>query len=108
MAEAMDGAQTLQLPAQATLDEASALLREFKRAVRGGQGPLRVDGSALKRYDTSVLALLLELRRRAQAAGRGFEAIGLPQGLTTLAGLYGVLPLLSSASSSDSPGRPAA
>jgi hypothetical protein len=57
-------------------------------------GPVRVDGSALQVYDTSTVALLLQLRRLAQAAGRPFELQAPPAKLVQLAQLYGVEELL--------------
>ena len=60
----------------------------------------RVDASALQAYDSSTIALLLQARRLAQAAGRGFEVIGAPGKLAELARLYGVEELLSLAPSS--------
>jgi phospholipid transport system transporter-binding protein len=90
----------LQLPATATLAEASALARSAEQAVMGGVGeggtraPLNVDASALANFDTSVLAVLLQARRLAQGAGCGFAITGAPPKLTQLARLYGVAELL--------------
>ena len=85
----------MQLPATATLDEAAALAAGLPQALQGSTGLLRVDASALKAFDSSTLALLLQAQRLAQAAGRGFEVTGMPAQLVDLARLYGVDSLLS-------------
>jgi phospholipid transport system transporter-binding protein len=89
----------VQLPAIATLDEAAALAATLSAALAEDSGPLRIDASALQSFDTSTIALLLQGRRLAQAAGRGFEVIGAPAKLRELARLYGVEELLSLAPS---------
>ena len=91
---------SLQLPATATLTEASALARHAEQAVMEGvtpgveRPPLRVDASALQSFDTSVLAVLLHARRQALGAGCAFEVAGAPDKLAQLAALYGVAELL--------------
>jgi phospholipid transport system transporter-binding protein len=85
----------MQLPASATLDNAAELAAALPSQISAGSGPLRVDASALKAYDSSTLSLLLEARRQALAAGRGFEVSGAPPTLVALAALYGVDELLS-------------
>lgn len=90
----MDDASTLQLPASANLAHAPALAASLAAQVRAGSGALRVDASALQAYDSATLALLLDLRRQAQAAGRSLTLTGLPAQLLDLARLYGVEALL--------------
>ena len=85
----------MQLPATATLEEAAALADGLPQALAASAGVLRVDASALKSFDSSTLALLLQAQRLAQAAGRGFEVTGMPAQLVDLARLYGVDSLLS-------------
>ena len=91
---------TLQLPATATLAEASALARSAEQALMQGVGPggerppLTVDASALQAFDTSVLAVLLQAQRLAHGAGCGFALTGAPRKLAQLAALYGVAGLL--------------
>ncbi len=97
----MDAAFTL--PADATIDTAAALAAQLPAQVRAGSGVLQVDASALTASDSATIALLLEARRQAQAAGRGFEVHGAPPKLVELARLYGVdglLALVPSASAS--------
>ncbi len=79
-----------QLPATVTLTEVGGLLAALKDA------PEVVDASALTAFDSSTIAFLMEAKRRAQAAGKGFEVRGLPEKLQALAALYGVDGLLSS------------
>lgn len=88
----------LQLPADATLEHAAALAATLPAALAQGDGVFSVDASALQVYDTSTIALLLQARRAAQAAGRGFTVTGLPAQLAQLAALYGVEELLSASS----------
>ncbi|MEP6826005.1 MAG: STAS domain-containing protein, partial [Ramlibacter sp.] len=52
------------------------------------------DASALTRFDSSALAVLLECRREALARGKSFSVSGLPARLRDLANLYGVAELL--------------
>jgi phospholipid transport system transporter-binding protein len=91
----------MQLPASATLADAPALLAQLDQALAGGSGPLQVDAAGLKNFDTSAIALLMQARRQAQAAGRAFSVVGAPPKLGELARLYGVEELLSL-----SPGSP--
>ncbi len=88
----------MQLPEHATLDQAAALAQTVPAAVAAavaaGGGPLQVDASKLKTFDSSTISLLLHARRQAQAAGRGFEVTGAPAQLAQLARLYGVEELL--------------
>jgi phospholipid transport system transporter-binding protein len=95
----------MQLPEHATLEQAAALAAQLPQAVASGSGLFAVDASALKAYDSSTIALLLQAQRLAQAAGRSFEVTGLPDKLLELARLYGVDSLLAP---SPSPSRPPA
>jgi phospholipid transport system transporter-binding protein len=56
----------------------------------------QVDASALEHFDSSALAVLLELRRQAQVRGQSFQVTGMSARLSELAGLYGVDELLAS------------
>ena len=85
----------MQLPATATLEQAAELATTLPAEVAGGAGVLRVDAGALHAYDSSTIALLLQARSLAQAAGRGFEVVGAPAKLVELARLYGVEELLA-------------
>jgi phospholipid transport system transporter-binding protein len=93
----------MRLPATATLDEAAALAETLPGHVAEDSGPLSVDAGALQVFDTSLIALLLQARRLATAAGRGFRVTDAPAKLAQLAQLYGVEKLLS-LPPSDGPG----
>jgi phospholipid transport system transporter-binding protein len=79
----------MQLPATATLAEASALLAQLD----GGADA--IDASALQSFDTSAVALLLEAQRRAVSRGARLVVHNAPPKLVELAKLYGVDGLLS-------------
>lgn len=85
----------MQLPPSATLADAPALLAQLDQALASGSGPLQVDAAALHNFDTLTIALLMQARRRAQAAGRAFSVVGTPAKLAELAQLYGVEELLA-------------
>lgn len=53
-----------------------------------------IDASPLTSFDSSVLACLIEVRRRAQDQGTPVKIIGLPNRLQRLAQVYGVTDLL--------------
>ncbi len=85
----------LVLPAELTQRETPASLRMLVQGLRAESGStVVVDVSALTRFDSSALALLLECRREALAMGKSFSVHGLPQRLRGLAALYGVAELL--------------
>ena len=83
------------LPATLTLAEAKAAAEAIARDAGLGEGPLQIDARALQAFDTSAIAVLLEGRRCALAAGRGFGVHGAPGAMVELAGLYGVAELLA-------------
>ncbi len=86
----------LVLPAELTNLQATALLQQLGEQLRSqSEGDVAVDASALERFDSSVLALLLQLRRDALALSKTFSVKGLPSRLRDLAGLYGVAELLT-------------
>lgn len=77
------------LPATLTLAQASATLRQLSPALAGG-ATVELDASALQDFDSSALALLMQLRRQAQAAGGDLLVRAAPAPLVELARLYGV------------------
>ena len=86
----------LVLPAELTHSQANTclgILREAVRAARAEQ--VLVDASALTRFDSSALAVLLECRRDALHDGKPFAVRGLPARLQELAQVYGVRELLN-------------
>jgi phospholipid transport system transporter-binding protein len=85
----------LVLPAEITHAEAGACLTMLLRAARAEAEPLAlVDATALTRFDSSALAVLLECRRECLHDGKGFAVRALPARLRELARLYGVAELL--------------
>jgi phospholipid transport system transporter-binding protein len=84
----------MKLPETATLGQADELLRQLQAELAAEGGVLYIDASALKTFDTSTVALLLQARRLGQAAGRTVQLGGLPTKLAELARLYGVEALL--------------
>jgi phospholipid transport system transporter-binding protein len=90
----------MQLPASVTLQNAAAVAGLLPGALATAGDTLRVDASALTAFDSSTISLLLQARRAALAAGRGFAVTGAPPTLVELARLYGVDELLALSSSS--------
>ncbi|MFI5447287.1 lipid asymmetry maintenance protein MlaB [Polaromonas sp. UC242_47] len=85
----------MRLPAQLTHDLAVPALLALKQALAAQTGVAVVaDASALRIFDSSALAVLLDCRREVLAAGKTFSVQGLPERLRQLAGLYGVETLL--------------
>ncbi len=84
----------MQLPPDTTLQTVAELAATLPAALAEGSGVFTVDASALTDYDTATIALLMQARRAASAAGRGFSVQGAPAQLQQLAALYGVEELL--------------
>ena len=85
----------LVLPAELTHAQAPACCRMLAQALRSEAGTQAVaDASALREFDSSALAVLLECRREALALGKSFSVSQLPARLRDLATLYGVAALL--------------
>lgn len=87
----------LTLPPVLTHNASAAFARSLPQAVQSQSGDLVADASALQQFDSSALAVLLECRRQAQAAGKAFSVQGAPARLRELAGLYGVQALIPAA-----------
>ncbi|HEY0823886.1 MAG TPA: STAS domain-containing protein [Ramlibacter sp.] len=85
----------LVLPAELTHAQASACCRMLAQALRSEPGSQAVaDASALRDFDSSALAVLLECRREALAQGKAFAVSHMHPRLRALATLYGVAELL--------------
>ena len=86
----------MQLPATLTLAQASAVLRTLDADLQRASpsGAVAVDASALASFDSSAIALLLELQRQARARGVELSLLHPPAKLAQLAALYGVDGLL--------------
>lgn len=66
----------------------------------GSSRAVVVDAGSLQQFDSSALAVLLEIDRLAQAWGRDFSIRSAPAKLAALAKLYGVDTLLLRAEAS--------
>ena len=92
-------AEPLALPEQLRHEEAPAWIDRLEAAIaalgRGPNGdPVPIDCSALDRFDSSAVVVLLGALRCAQAAGVPITLKNLPDKLVKLASLYGVDGLL--------------
>ena len=88
----------LVLPSELTHAQAPACARMLAQALRSEPGAQAVaDASALRQFDSSALAVLLECRREALALGKSFAVTQMHPRLRDLAGLYGVGELLPAA-----------
>lgn len=87
----------LVLPKEVTHSQARACLSMLVQGLRSQSGPqVVVDATALSRFDSAALAVLLEFRRETLALGKQFLIRGLPTRLADLANLYGIIELLPS------------
>ncbi len=87
----------LSLPTTLTLAQANEQVRAIEQALGQGdigKGAFVIDASALRGFDTAAIAVLLEARRLAQAAGRSLDVRAAPAAMVELSGLYGVEGLL--------------
>jgi phospholipid transport system transporter-binding protein len=84
------------LPAQVTLADAGKTLMELKQALSQQAGPVvMLDAASLRVFDSSAVAVLLELRRQLRAEGKTLQVSHWPRRLEDLMGLYGVGELLA-------------
>ena len=84
------------LPAQLTLADAGKTLVELQQALSQQTGPVvTLDAASLRVFDSSAVAVLLELRRQLRAQGKTLQVSNWPQRLENLMGLYGVSELLA-------------
>lgn len=85
----------LSLPAELTHGQAKDCLAQLIAGL-GAEvaSPVVVDATALGRFDSSALAVLLELRRTCLRNGKALVVQGLPKHLSDLAALYGIEGLL--------------
>ena len=83
---------TAALPSRVTFDRAPEVLERCAEQLSGGAR--EIDLSACQDFDSSLLGILLELRRRASSSGTTFRLIAPPANLRKLAELYGVDRLL--------------
>jgi phospholipid transport system transporter-binding protein len=85
----------LMLPAELTHEHAVACARMLAQAMRADASSAVVaDAGALARFDSSALAVLLDVRREALSLGKTFAVSHMPPRLRELASVYGVGELL--------------
>jgi phospholipid transport system transporter-binding protein len=85
----------LALPYLLTHDQAAACAQTLAAGIQADMSDkVVVDASALVRFDSSALAVLLQCRREAVASGKGLTIEGLPGKLRELADLYGIQTLI--------------
>ena len=77
----------------ATLANVRSLLEEGREQLKSGVRT--VDLAGVTELDSSLLAVLLAWQREARAANLTLAVEGLPEGLVTIARLYGVEEILS-------------
>ena len=87
--------ERLRVSGALTLATVAAALEQGNAAI--AEGARTIDLGEVGELDSSALALLLAWLREAKRKGRALEFANLPQGLTTIASLYGVAELLSAA-----------
>jgi phospholipid transport system transporter-binding protein len=85
----------MQLGARLGFAEAKTELERLLPAVAAAAGSrVELDASALSEFDSSAIAVIMELRRAAARAGGTLALRGAPPKLIKLAQLYGVAPLI--------------
>ena len=85
------------LPEQLTMHVAGQVLGQLSQALAAQQAPTVVlDAQALRVFDSSAVAVLLELRRQLLARSQTLQLVHPPTRLQQLVTLYGVAELLPS------------
>lgn len=92
-----ENTQVLVLPGELMHGQAQTCLRMLTQGLGRGKEPVVADATALTRFDSSALAVLLACRREVLSLGRSFMVRGLHPRLAGLATLYGVASLLPAA-----------
>jgi phospholipid transport system transporter-binding protein len=87
----------LMLPNEITHSNARSCAHMLVQALQQSEAAVVADATALSRFDSSALAVLLQCRREAQVAGKTFSVRALPARLRALATIYGVAQLLPAA-----------
>jgi len=80
----------LQLPATLTHPQATECLNALVQTLSSQASEAVLDASALSQFDSSALAVVMELRRVCKRTGKSLVVQGLPPSLVKLATLYGV------------------
>lgn len=86
---------SIALPSRLTIELASSVLAELQASLtRMDAACVSLDAAHLHDFDTSAVAVLLELRRHQMVRGRALDIVNWPERLTSLVRLYGVDGLL--------------
>jgi len=80
----------LQLPSTLTHPQATACLNTLVQVLSSQPSEAVLDASALRQFDSSALAVVIELRRVCKRTGKSLVVQGLPPSMVELATLYGV------------------
>ena len=86
----------LSLPVELTHRQAKACLAQLVGGLAAEGAAVVVAAKAQERFDSSALAVLLELRRTCVRSDKTLAVQGLPRHLGDLAALYGIEGLLPS------------
>lgn len=87
----------LKLPAVLNNAIAPQFFQTMGRELLSAPDSAVVDAGTLQQFDSSALAILLECRRQAMAAGKNFSVLDAPESLLQLARVYGVAELIPAA-----------
>lgn len=91
----MSDTAAIPLPEQLTLSGAAQTLERLREALLRQAGPTVVlNAEPLRVFDTSAVAVLLELRNALLIQGKTLQVARMPQRLRALVTLYGVAELL--------------
>ena len=83
------------MPEQLTLQGSAQTLLRLKPLLAQQAGPtVALDASPMRVFDTSAVAVLLELRNGLLAEGKSLQVLRMPERLQALVALYGVAELL--------------
>ncbi|RDU95523.1 STAS domain-containing protein [Trinickia dinghuensis] len=93
--------ETSRFATGATLTHASAKSALAAGLARIEAGAAAVDCAQLAQFDSSALAVLLAWRRAAEARGKALDILNVPDGLASLAQVYGIDALFAARHSSE-------
>lgn len=94
---APESSVAVSLPPRLTIESAAETLQGLWQDLsrQGGRDAVALDARALSEFDTSAVAVLLELRRRLAKVHRQMTVVNQPEHLVDLIRLYGVGELLA-------------
>lgn len=93
---AINDSLQVRFPVRMTQDDAVRVLNQWRAEVSSTPAArVDVDASALEQFDSSAIAVLLELRRHLLLQGRSMQLASASQRLRELVGIYGVAEFLN-------------